>query len=318
MPVRHLKELHGLPAFDFPEPDGGTELPGADAVAWRFSVDPYDGSPDDFADVWDRFLTTVDTSRVRALIFGQWGEAYGNDSSGIVERLVAVKDRLTCLQAVFIGDLEQEESEISWIEQSDVTPVLNAYPALREFGVRGGSGLRFPDVRHEHLRSLTFEAGGLPAQVVRGVASSQLPCLERLEMWLGVTEYGGDAIVDDLAPILAGGRFPALRHLGLRNSEIQDEIAAALASAPVVTQLISLDLSLGVLSDEGAGALLEGQPLTHLKRLDLHHNFLTEPVAARLRAALEPSGVEVDVSRTGYEDEWEEDGVLQRFTAVGE
>ncbi|MFD8505800.1 STM4015 family protein [Streptomyces sp. NPDC059687] len=315
-PVEHLQELHGLPAFDFPDPGAHRELPAAGDVAWRLAVDAYGDSSEGFADLCDRFLGSVDPSGVRAIVVGQWGEAYDNDSSVIVQRLVDARDRLTALRAVFIGDLEMEEAEISWIEQSDVTPVLEAYPLLEEFGVRGGAGLRFPAVRHKHLRRLRFEAGGLPGEVVRGVAAGEFPALESLDLWLGVEEYGGDATVADLAPILAGGRFPALRHLGLRNSEIQDEIAAVVAGSPVVAQLTSLDLSLGVLTDEGVTALLGGQPLTHLTRLDLHHNFVSEPVAERIRTALEPSGVEIDLSEVG--DSWEDDGVVHRFTAVAE
>ncbi|MET8642351.1 STM4015 family protein [Streptomyces sp. NPDC004074] len=315
-PVEHLQELHGLPAFDFPDPGTHRELPAAGAVAWRLAVDAYGDSSEGFADLWDRFLGSVDPSGVQAIVVGQWGEAYDNDSGVIVQRLVDARDRLTALRAVFIGDLEMEEAEISWIEQSDVTPVLEAYPLLEELGVRGGAGLRFPAVQHKRLRTLRFEAGGLPGEVVRGVAAGEFPALESLDLWLGVEEYGGDATVADLAPILAGGRFPALRHLGLRNSEIQDEIAAAVAGSPVVAQLTSLDLSLGVLTDEGVTALLGGQPLTHLTRLDLHHNFVTEPVAGRIRAALEPSGVDIDLSEVG--DSWEDDGVVHRFTAVAE
>lgn len=314
--VEHLQELHGLPAFDFPEPGARQELPEAGSVAWRVAVDPYGDSEEEFGELWDRFLDSVDPAGVRAVIVGQWGEPYDNDSAGIVRRLVDARDRLGALRAVFIGDLEREEAEISWIEQSDVTPVLDAYPLLEELGVRGGTGLRFPAVRHKHLRTLSFEAGGLPGDVVRGVAASELPALKYLEIWLGVEEYGGDASVADLGPLLAGGRFPVLRHLGLRNSEIQDEIAAAVAGAPVVAQLKSLDLSLGVLTDEGVTALLGGQPLTHLTMLDLRHNFVTDPVAQRVRAALEPSGVEVDLSETG--DAWEDDGVVHRYTAVAE
>ncbi|MER7915552.1 MULTISPECIES: STM4015 family protein [unclassified Streptomyces] len=313
--VEHLKELHGLPAFEF-EPEPQRELPEAGAVAWRLAVDPYGDSDIAFEELWDRFLGAVDPAGIRAIIVGPWGEAYDNDSEPIVSRLVKDRERLTGLRAVFIGDLEMEEAEISWIEQTDVTPVLAAYPRLAELGIRGGSGLRFPAVRHEGLRTLRFEAGGLPGEVVRGVAGSELPALEHLDMWLGVPEYGGDATVADLAPVLAGGGFPALRHLGLRNSEIQDEIAAAVASAPVVAQLASLDLSMGVLTDEGMTALLGGQPLTHLTRLDLHHNYVTEAVAERVRAALEPSGVEVDLSEPG--DTWEHEGVVHRYTAVAE
>lgn len=314
--VEHLQELHGLPAFDFPAEHESVELPEAGTVAWSVAVSPYDDDAEGFPAVFERFLREVDTAEVRALIIGQWGEPYDDDSGMVVDLLVAAKDQLPSLEALFIGDLEAEEAEISWIEHADVTPVLTAFPRLRELGVRGGTGLRFPAVRHEALRTLSFETGGLPGEVVRGVLASELPALEYLEMWLGVEEYGGDATVADLAPLLAGGRFPQLRHLGLRNSEIQDEIATAVASAPVVAQLSSLDLSLGVLTDAGALALLDGQPLTHLKWIDLHHNFITEEVASRLLAAWEPAGVEVDLSETG--DEWEDGDEVHRYTAVAE
>ncbi|MBB5936634.1 STM4015 family protein [Streptomyces zagrosensis] len=314
--VEHLEELHGLPVFDFPAKGESADLPVADTVAWSVGVTPFVEGAEEFAELFERFLTEVDASRVRALVIGQWGEPYDNDSGMVVELLVAAKDRLGCLEALFIGDLEAEEAEISWIEHADVTPVLAAYPQLRELGVRGGTGLRFPAVRHEALRTLSFEAGGLPGEVVRGVIASELPALEYLEMWLGVEEYGGDATLADLAPLLGGDRFPKLRHLGLRNSEVQDEIAQAVASAPLVAQLTSLDLSLGVLTDAGALALLDGQPLTHLKWLDLHHNFVTEEMADRVRKALEPSGVEVDLSETG--DEWEDGDEVHRYTAVAE
>ncbi|MEU7041127.1 STM4015 family protein [Streptomyces varsoviensis] len=316
--VEHLHELHGLPAFDFPEPDHRGELPAAASVAWRLAVQAWEEDAEPFEALFERFLTTVDASAVRALIIGPWGEPYDNDSGAVVEALVAARDRLTALEAVFIGDLEMEEAEISWIEQSDVTPVLTAYPALREFGVRGGTDLRFPAVRHERLRTLSFETGGLPAEVVRGVAASDLPALEYLEIWLGVEEYGGDSTVEDLAPILAGDRLPSLRHLGLQNSEEQDAIAAAVAAAPVVARLESLDLSMGVLTDDGARALLEGRSLTHLKWLDLHHNYLGEEMGRRLREALEPAGVELDLSADDAdEDEWD-DGEIMRYTAVAE
>ncbi|KAK1183288.1 STM4015 family protein [Streptomyces sp. NBS 14/10] len=311
--------LHGLPAFDFPAPDEVPELPEPETVAWRLSCNPYDDSGPDrnFADCLQRFLDTVDTSQVRALIFGVWGEAYANDSSTVIEPLVAAKDRFSSLDAVFIGDIDAEQAEISWIQQSDVTRVLDAFPGLRELKIRGGSGLVFPAVTHEHLHTLCFESGGLPGAVVRGVCDSELPALERLEMWLGVDEYGGDSTVADLAGLLSGGRFPALRHLGLQNSEIQDEIATAVAAAPIVAQLVSLNLSMGILTDAGAEALLEGQPLTHLKTLDLHHNFFSEAMEQRLRDALEPSGVQLDLSEKGDEDD-DGEGEVWRYTAVAE
>lgn len=318
MSVEHLKELQGLPVFDFPgQGEEAGELPEPGSVAWRLAVDPYRDEPyEGYEQLWRRFLAAVDPAGVRALVVGQWGEVFDEDSADAVGLLVEAREQLTGLLAVFVGDLVMEEAEISWITQSDVTPLLTAYPRLLELGVRGGTDLALTAVRHEHLRTLAIETGGLPAAVVRAVAASDLPALEFLELWLGVAEYGGDSTVADLAPVLSGERLPALRHLGLRNSEFQDQIAAAVASAAVVPRLRSLDLSLGVLTDDGASALLDGQSLTHLEWLDLHHNFVGDDVARRVREALEPAGVEVDLNERG--DQYDRDGEIYRYTAVGE
>ncbi|MFE7357348.1 STM4015 family protein [Streptomyces sp. NPDC057543] len=315
--VDHLHELLGLPAVDFQHATGEVPAQAADAAAWRISVDPYDDESEmTWEEAFQAFLTTVDPAGVRALIIGQWGESYEETSSYPIDLVIGAADRLTSLEAVFVGDMILEQNEISWIEQSDVTALLTAFPGLLELGVRGGSELVFPPSKHERLRSLTIETGGLPVGVIRGILDSELPALERLDLWLGVSAYGGDADVADLAPLLSGSRFPALTHLGLRNSELQNEIATAVAGAPVVAQLRVLDLSNGTLGDEGGAALLDGQPLTHLERLDLHHHFMTEPMERRIAQALEPHGVRVDVSER--EEPWGNRGVEGRYTAVSE
>ncbi|WP_329128697.1 STM4015 family protein [Streptomyces sp. NBC_01476] len=315
----HLQELDGLPAHDFAVYEAGkSELPAPDAVAWRIAVSSYD-SQESWPEAFTRFTETVDTTRVRALIAGAWSSPYEDGPEEVVAALLAVRDRLPALRAVFIGDLVTEECEISWIIQGDVTPLLAGFPQLEVLGVRGGNGLEFPAVRHEKLRSLTVETGGMPADAVRGVAAGDFPGLEHLDLWLGTGEYGGDCEIADLAPFFAGTRLPALRSLALRNSDLQDEIAAAFAAAPVVARLERLDLSMGVLSDEGATALLGGQPLTHLKQLDLHHNYLSDPIKERLQEALAEAGVELDLSKDDAEDEEEdEDGTVWRYVAVAE
>ncbi|MET8336260.1 STM4015 family protein [Streptosporangium canum] len=294
------------------------ENPGHGAV-WDLRGDSYDhvvGGDEAGPSIqrsFEDFLATHDLAQVREIVVGWWGPGWeGNTSELPVRLLSGVADRLPNVRSIMLGDIESEESEISWIEHGDVTPLLEAFPLLEALHIRGGSGLLLRPVRHEALHTLWFETGGLPGRVVRAVADSDLPALENLEMWLGVSEYGGDATVADLAPILSGERLPALRHLGLQDSEIQDEIAAAVASAPVVARLESLALSMGTLTDEGAEALLSGQPLTHLRRLDLHHHYLTGTMVKHVEAAFAGTGVEVDLS------EQEEPDDAWRYVAVAE
>jgi hypothetical protein len=248
----------------------------------------HDGEP--FDALFARFLDTVDTAAVTHLVFGYWGATYESNKADPVALLAAAAPRLPSLSAFFLGDIIAEEAEISWIEHGDVTPLLRAYPGLERLDVRGSQGLHMTPVSSAALQVLRFESGGLPDTVVRAVGASDLPNLRALELWLGTQAYFGDATVADLAGILGGERLPALSRLGLMNSEIQDEVCAAVATAAVVTRLSELALSMGVLTDDGGEALLSGQPLTHLAELDLSHHYFTEPVTARLREALAPVG----------------------------
>jgi hypothetical protein len=314
MSALHLTEFHGLPVFDLPEADSTVELPEADAVAWRLRRSW--NSEEDFEQIWQRFLATVDSSRVTALLFGAWSDdMYDEAPVAELQLLIDAADRFPALRAFFLADIESEENEISWIVQTDLAPLLKAFPALEELGARGSHDA-FTPLRHDSLRSLRLESGGMAVAVVRGVSESELPALERLELWLGSEEYGGDTTVADLAPLLSGTRFPALRHLGLQDSEIQDAIAEAVAQAPVVPMLESLSLSMGILTDAGAEALLSGQPLTHLQRLDLHHHFLTDAMVDRLQEAFEPSGVDLDLSEQERPDD--SNGRLWHYVAVAE
>ena len=124
-----------------------------------------------------------------------------------------------------------------------MTPLLEAYPKLEHFQVRGGNGLELGAFRHDTLRALVIESGGLDAEVVRQVCAAQAPALEHLELWLGDPNYGATTTVADLGPLLSGALFPRLTSLALRDSELADPIAAALAASPPLRRLQTLDLS---------------------------------------------------------------------------
>jgi hypothetical protein len=293
----------GLPVLDYAE---GSSV-SADK-AWRLRVE-YEAE-EGWTELFERFLEEPGAASVKAFVVGSWGEvATGTNSEPVVEAIVAARERLPRLEALFLGDLTFEESEISWINQSDVSPILSAYPALSILRVRGSNGLSLGMLRHASLRTLIVETGGLDASIVRQVASSDLPKLEHLELWLGDNGYGANWTLEDLAPILDGTRFPRLKTLGLRDSDQADAVAEAVTRSPLLQRIEVLDLSLGTLSDEGARALLASPALKRLKRLDLRHNYLSAETARALGAL----GIEVDTSE-GEPDKGEDD----RYVAVSE
>src|SRR5262249_48609844 len=139
------------------------------------------------------------------------------------------------------------------------------------------------------------------------VLSARLPNLEHLELWLGEENYGWDGAFVDLLPLLGGSQFDRLRYLGLRDSEITDDIAVAVANSPIIQRIRVLDLSLGTLSDAGAEALLNSPYLPNLEKLDVHTCYLSEQMVSRLnnvRSSQSGGRLDVDASDQQKEDEY--------------
>ena len=322
---RHLTEFAGLPVRDFTAGNGSAVQVEPDAVAWRLrAYTGYAYEQDyeldweaEFGGLLEAFLAQVDTSRVVAIVTGvaSYGEAY--DSERAARFLIEQSASFPNLRAIFHGDVIREDSDVAYMTQIDPTPLLAAYPDLEALHMRGSfdtwqGQIPFAPLSHSALRTLVFESGGLAPEAIRAVCESDLPRLEHLEFYFGEPHYGGGATPDDIARLLGGGIFPALRHLGLRDAPNQDEIAAAIAHAPIVARLESIDLSLGTLGDEGAAALLGGQPLNHLAKLDLHHHYLSSEMTQRLTEVL--TGVEVDLSDQYGLTEWDPN----RYIAISE
>ena len=283
------------------------------------SYEYYDATPkvtwtQRFAD----FLSSRQVKNLTGLVVGVWnfaGEMDETKTAEMIEAIAAAHSQLPNLTALFLGDIVSEESEISWIEQADVSPILQAYPALETLRIRGSSGLTFgAHLTHARLKELAIETGGLNPAIIHEVLQADLPALEHLELWLGTPNYGGNATLDDLAPLLSPSSqlFPRLRYLGLRDSEIANDLAAALTISPLIERIHVLDLSLGLLDDQGARALLDCPAVRQLEKLDIHHHFCSPDMIERLQSL----GITVDTSERQEPDRW--NGEEHRFVAVSE
>jgi hypothetical protein len=309
----HVDEWLGFRVRDF-DPEGA--VPAQPGVMSRLSLsyEQAEGGVT-LSEIFERYLAQPAAAAATGLVIGAWGWESMMDSKGaeeLVRALTAARNQLPRLEALFFGDITFEECEASWIVQTDLTRLLNAYPGLRHFRVRGGNGLRFSNLTHAVLQSLVIETGGLPAEVLTDVAHAELPQLEYLELWLGSANYGGISDTGPLEPLLKARRFPKLGYLGLRNSELADAVAQVVVDSPVLDGLAILDLSLGTLGDEGAKHLAASPKVRRLKKLDLHHNYLSEAMKDQLARP----GVEVDVSDTKEEDVYGDE--RYRYNALSE
>jgi len=300
----HLETFLNKPVQDFLPPT----VIDPEKYVYRVRID-YDDEGVTISDLLEALVRDPQAGNIKELIIGQFNTEASESSFEVVDKLVSLKHDLKNLKALFIGEMTYEECEISWINQTDITPVLKAYPELEHLQIRGGEGLSFSDLQHDNLTTLIIETGGMPPNVVEQVNAARLPKLQKLELWLGSANYGFASKVDNFTPILSGKQFPQLTHLGLMDSEIQDDIAIAAAQAPVINQLKVLDLSKGVLTDKGGEALRDSALIRNLQHLNLRHHFLSDNMMAQLKA--------LNMS-INLDDKQEEDDDDYRFVEVAE
>ncbi|NUQ64879.1 MAG: STM4015 family protein [Pirellulales bacterium] len=304
MTFSNAEQFAGKRVVDFQR---DTPLSGLDSTAYRLRIE-YDDEHT-MLDLLTALLEDAAVDRLEALVIGAWQvDESDRPSTEVVEALVAAASQLASMRSLFLGDIASEENEVSWIVQSDVSPLWTAFPRLETFQVRGGYGLALGPLKHDHLKSLVIECGGLPRSVLQEMAAAKLPALEHLELYLGTGGYGWDGSIDDVRPLLQPGLFPRLKYLGLRDSEIADEVANAVAESPILKQIEVLDLSLGTLGDDGGRALLACQDLQRLKRLDLSHHYLSNDLVKQF----DRLPIEVDLDDPQEEDRY------GRYVAVGE
>ncbi|MBN3898226.1 MAG: HEAT repeat domain-containing protein [Nostoc sp. NOS(2021)] len=226
------------------------------------------------------FLREPEVNKVEALIFRGYYDLWRILSPEILKNI----------KALFYGPYDIDY-QISWTATQDISLILKVFPNLEMLLVRGGDDCRaysepwekFISLRHERLKVLIVETGGLSRDKIAQFFSLELPALEHLELWLGTDEYGGNSSIDDLMPIFSGNLFPKLTYLGLRNSEYANNIAASIVNSSVINTIKILDLSLGDLGDEGAEALLNCPAVNQLDILNISNSCLTEEMVERLK-----------------------------------
>lgn len=218
------------------------------------------------------------------LIIGSWGAAYEDSCQPIINGIIEHADRFSHIEKLFIGDMDFEECEVSWIIQGNYEKLWTAMPQLKELTIKGSTDLELGEICHDSLESLTIICGGLPESIIKAIEKARLPRLKKLLLYIGSEDYGFDGDADTIRSLLEKADFPQLEYLGIADSEIQDELTKTVLESKFMNQITTLDLSCGTLSDKGGELLLSALPkFPNIKTLDLHHHFLSDKMVSRLR-----------------------------------
>lgn len=299
-------QFNGKRVVDF-DPEQGIQDTNA---AYRFLTD-YD-TEQEVPPLVEQFLADPKAKEIDTLITGLLNVEGDQPPSTIIQLLVNNKAILQQLTGVFFGDITQEECEVSWLENCDHSAMLQAFPNLNIYKVRGGNRLSFTQLQHPNLKKLIIETGGLSNQILDNLRAAQLPQLEHLELWLGSDNYGFDADAEQVVGAVEAMNLPHLKYLGLRNAEIADDIAKRLEKSPLLQQVETLDLSMGNISDEGAEALLDTPAIKNLSQLILDHHYLSEDMVEQLQDL----GISVSANDPQEEDRYGDE--VYRYIAVSE
>jgi len=238
------------------------------------------------ADLSQQILNDPLLPQLKSIIVGMWDEEmYESTPNAIFEMIIENKEKFQHIEALFIGDMEQEENEVSWIYQCCYENLLNALPNLKSLKIKGSDGLTLGKVDHKNLESLEIITGGLPVAVVNSLKTANLPSLKSLILYAGVEDYGGDCKASDFAAVAQKSLFPNLKTLGFVNSEKQDELVQVILESDILPQLEEVLVSCGTLSDRGAQLILDAaDKLSHIKKLDASHHYMSDEMMEKLQA----------------------------------
>ena len=122
-----------------------------------------------------QFLADPKAKAIDTLVIGLINIEGDEPPAAIIQLLINHKETLQQLTGVFMGDIIQEECEVSWLENCDHSAMLQAFPNLEIYKVRGGNGLSFDQLQHAQLKKLIIETGGMSNQVLDNLKTAQLP-----------------------------------------------------------------------------------------------------------------------------------------------
>jgi uncharacterized protein (TIGR02996 family) len=239
----------------------------------RLSHDSYSDSEwkGKTVDVLDAVLSHPSGRYVVEFAFQSNGDPNEDDLQNIID-LLGKKAPPTTRKITFGDNVDQ----ISWHHTGGLGKLWKGVPNLRVLEIETGE-FDVGKMIAPALERAVFITGGMSKTCAKNIATADMPNIKHLEIYYGDPNYGGNATIKEVRPLLERTDLTQLEYLGLENSMFADDIARHLGKAPVLRSLKTLDLSQGTMTDAGAQALVAARDsLRHLECLDLTRNFLSK------------------------------------------
>jgi uncharacterized protein (TIGR02996 family) len=197
------------------------------------------------------------------------GEVADDDLQDIID--VLAKKAPPTLRLLHIGD---NVDQISWYKVGNLGKLWKAVPNLARLEIEAGE-FTLGTIELPNLTWARFKTGGLSKADAKSIAKAKWPKIEHLEVFYGDDNYGGDATVKDVAPLLDRTDLPKLKYLAVKNAMFQDELVPYLAKSRLVKQLETLDLSEGILTDDSLEAFKKYPNAWEHLVIDVSETYLT-------------------------------------------
>ncbi len=225
-----------------------------------------------------------DLESYKDITIGLWGEAYDESVQEVLDFLCDNKERLTNLETLYIGDMDYEDCEISWIMQGDYTRITKELVNLKKLKIKGSTGLKLSPIKSDKLEQLEIICGGLDKDIIHDISESEVPNLKTLVVYIGVNDYGFDGDIDDIKLLLHKEKFPSLVNLELVDSEIQDDIVEAVIGSDILPQLETISFSYGTMTNKGGQMIIDNkEKFMHLKNIQIKWHYMDDDMQEKLK-----------------------------------
>ena len=284
---------------------------------YSYDYEDYDENDKNAGTMVQEILEDPELLDLEGITIGSWGGAWEEDCQALIDGLVANKDKFSHIKKLFIGDMDFEECEVSWIMQGNYEKLWAAMPQLEEMTIKGATDLQLGEIDLPNLKSFEIICGGLPTDVIQSIQNAKMPALEKLSLYMGSDNYGFDGNANTIRELLEKSDFPKLRYLGILDSEIQDELAEVVLDSKYMKQIETLDLSYGTLTDKG-GELIANKigDYPNIKKIELEYHFLTDDGGKKLEAAVKKAGKEINLDDQQEADDY--DGEVYYYAMLTE